>query len=236
MTSILSQALANILTAVQKGVTVVDSSTAGLGGGLYFQQLSNMHLIQNVFSLEVMLFWTCQYFHHQLGCPYAKGASGNVSTEDVVSLTLKSTLAHLLLVDVHWIAAAWHALNLLLMSRSTCCMEWGSRLGSHLKSWLRREALYQAIWAGRLWAGTSYHLFSGVIVHKCQLFQSWTCFPSQSSIVVYSRSMHLSLFLNKMLISRYAGIFIFQDFLSTGCALVARSGACRSHLESGLNF
>ena len=27
------QALANILTAVQKGVTVVDSSTAGLGGG-----------------------------------------------------------------------------------------------------------------------------------------------------------------------------------------------------------
>jgi len=43
------QALANILTAVQKGVAVVDSSTAGLGG-----------------------------------CPYAKGASGNVSTEDVV--------------------------------------------------------------------------------------------------------------------------------------------------------
>merc|ERR1719381_42205 len=43
------QALANILTAVQKGVTVVDSSTAGLGG-----------------------------------CPYAKGASGNVATEDVV--------------------------------------------------------------------------------------------------------------------------------------------------------
>jgi len=43
------QALANILTAVQKGVRVVDSSTAGLGG-----------------------------------CPYARGASGNVSTEDVV--------------------------------------------------------------------------------------------------------------------------------------------------------
>ena len=43
------QALANILTAVQMGVNVVDSSTAGLGG-----------------------------------CPYAKGASGNVSTEDVV--------------------------------------------------------------------------------------------------------------------------------------------------------
>jgi len=43
------QALANILTALQMGVGVVDSSTAGLGG-----------------------------------CPYAKGASGNVSTEDVV--------------------------------------------------------------------------------------------------------------------------------------------------------
>lgn len=43
------QALANILAAVQKGVAIVDSSVAGLGG-----------------------------------CPYAKGASGNVATEDVV--------------------------------------------------------------------------------------------------------------------------------------------------------
>ena len=43
------QALANILTGLQHGVAVVDSSTAGLGG-----------------------------------CPYARGASGNVSTEDVV--------------------------------------------------------------------------------------------------------------------------------------------------------
>ncbi|XP_077990098.1 hydroxymethylglutaryl-CoA lyase, mitochondrial-like [Glandiceps talaboti] len=43
------QALANILTAIQMGITVVDSSVAGLGG-----------------------------------CPYAKGASGNVATEDVV--------------------------------------------------------------------------------------------------------------------------------------------------------
>lgn len=43
------QALANILTALQLGVTVVDSSIAGLGG-----------------------------------CPYAKGATGNVATEDVV--------------------------------------------------------------------------------------------------------------------------------------------------------
>ncbi|XP_018604897.1 3-hydroxy-3-methylglutaryl-CoA lyase, cytoplasmic isoform X2 [Scleropages formosus] len=43
------QALANILVALQMGVSVVDSSVAGLGG-----------------------------------CPYAKGASGNVSTEDVL--------------------------------------------------------------------------------------------------------------------------------------------------------
>ncbi|GLQ32771.1 hydroxymethylglutaryl-CoA lyase [Litoribrevibacter albus] len=43
------QALANILAALQAGVTVVDSSIAGLGG-----------------------------------CPYAKGASGNVATEDLV--------------------------------------------------------------------------------------------------------------------------------------------------------
>jgi len=43
------QALANILVSLQAGVSVVDSSTAGLGG-----------------------------------CPYAAGASGNVSTEDVV--------------------------------------------------------------------------------------------------------------------------------------------------------
>jgi len=43
------QALANILAALQLGVSVVDSSVAGLGG-----------------------------------CPYARGASGNVATEDVV--------------------------------------------------------------------------------------------------------------------------------------------------------
>lgn len=43
------QALANILIALQMGVSVVDSAVAGLGG-----------------------------------CPYAKGASGNVATEDVV--------------------------------------------------------------------------------------------------------------------------------------------------------
>ena len=43
------QALANLLAALQLGVSVVDSSVAGLGG-----------------------------------CPYARGASGNVATEDVV--------------------------------------------------------------------------------------------------------------------------------------------------------
>ncbi|XP_051053925.1 3-hydroxymethyl-3-methylglutaryl-CoA lyase, cytoplasmic [Phodopus roborovskii] len=43
------QALANILTALQMGVNVVDSAVSGLGG-----------------------------------CPYAKGASGNVATEDLV--------------------------------------------------------------------------------------------------------------------------------------------------------
>ena len=43
------QALANVLTALELGVRVVDSSVAGLGG-----------------------------------CPYAKGASGNLATEDLV--------------------------------------------------------------------------------------------------------------------------------------------------------
>ena len=43
------QALANVLVALQHGISVVDSSVAGLGG-----------------------------------CPYAKGASGNVSTDDLV--------------------------------------------------------------------------------------------------------------------------------------------------------
>lgn len=43
------QALVNTLVALERGVTVVDSSVAGLGG-----------------------------------CPYAKGATGNVATEDLV--------------------------------------------------------------------------------------------------------------------------------------------------------
>lgn len=45
------QALANILVGLERGITTVDSSVAGLGG-----------------------------------CPYAKGASGNVATEAVVSM------------------------------------------------------------------------------------------------------------------------------------------------------
>ncbi|KAB2006603.1 hypothetical protein ERO13_D11G322000v2 [Gossypium hirsutum] len=44
-----AQALSNILTSLQMGISTVDSSVSGLGG-----------------------------------CPYAKGASGNVATEDVV--------------------------------------------------------------------------------------------------------------------------------------------------------
>ncbi len=43
------QALVNILIALEKGISVIDSATAGLGG-----------------------------------CPYARGASGNVATEDVL--------------------------------------------------------------------------------------------------------------------------------------------------------
>jgi hydroxymethylglutaryl-CoA lyase len=43
------QALANILVALEEGISVIDSATSGLGG-----------------------------------CPYAKGASGNVATEDVL--------------------------------------------------------------------------------------------------------------------------------------------------------
>ena len=45
------QALPNILIALQSGITVFDSSVAGLGG-----------------------------------CPYARGATGNIATEDVVYL------------------------------------------------------------------------------------------------------------------------------------------------------
>jgi hydroxymethylglutaryl-CoA lyase len=45
------QAIVNILISLERGVTTIDSSVAGLGG-----------------------------------CPFAKGASGNVATEDVIFL------------------------------------------------------------------------------------------------------------------------------------------------------
>jgi len=63
------QALANILAALEKGIAVVDSSVAGLGG-----------------------------------CPYAKGASGNVASEDV--LYMLSGLAIDTGVDLAKLAAA----------------------------------------------------------------------------------------------------------------------------------
>ena len=53
------QALANIYAALQMGVSVIDSSVAGLGG-----------------------------------CPYAKGASGNVATEDLVYMLNGLNIEH----------------------------------------------------------------------------------------------------------------------------------------------
>ena len=63
------QALANILIALEMGVTAVDSAVAGLGG-----------------------------------CPYAKGASGNVATEDV--LYMLEGLGVKTGVDLYKVAAA----------------------------------------------------------------------------------------------------------------------------------
>lgn len=68
------QALANILVALQMGISVVDSSVGGLGG-----------------------------------CPYAKGASGNVATEDVVfmleGMGIETGVNLPALVETaHWIA------------------------------------------------------------------------------------------------------------------------------------
>jgi isopropylmalate/homocitrate/citramalate synthase len=63
------QALANLLAALEKGIAVVDSSVAGLGG-----------------------------------CPYAKGASGNVASEDV--LYMLSGLGSDTGVDLTRLAAA----------------------------------------------------------------------------------------------------------------------------------
>ncbi|SIQ64970.1 hydroxymethylglutaryl-CoA lyase [Marinobacterium stanieri] len=67
------QALANLYAVLEEGVSVIDSSTAGLGG-----------------------------------CPYAKGASGNVATEDVLylleGLGIKTGINLQAVVDTgHWI-------------------------------------------------------------------------------------------------------------------------------------
>ncbi|GFS16635.1 hydroxymethylglutaryl-CoA lyase, mitochondrial [Elysia marginata] len=81
------QALANILAALQMGVTVFDSSAAGLGG-----------------------------------CPYAKGASGNVSTEDVVYLM--NGLAIQTGIDLHKLIEAGHYISSALGRKS------GSKVGA----------------------------------------------------------------------------------------------------------
>ncbi|MFQ5534492.1 MAG: hydroxymethylglutaryl-CoA lyase [Sphingomonadales bacterium] len=69
------QALANILVALQMGVTVVDSAVGGLGG-----------------------------------CPYAKGATGNVATEDVVYMLDGMGIVHDIdleaLIDAAWFICA----------------------------------------------------------------------------------------------------------------------------------
>ncbi|KAK3776588.1 hypothetical protein RRG08_012707 [Elysia crispata] len=81
------QAMANILAALQMGVTVFDSSAAGLGG-----------------------------------CPYAKGASGNVSTEDVVYLM--NGLAIQTGVDLHKLIEAGHYISSAIGKKS------GSKVGT----------------------------------------------------------------------------------------------------------
>ncbi len=68
------QALANIFAALEMGVSVVDSSVAGLGG-----------------------------------CPYAKGASGNVATEDLVYMLDGLGINHG--VDLHKLIAAGNAIS-----------------------------------------------------------------------------------------------------------------------------
>jgi hydroxymethylglutaryl-CoA lyase len=87
------QALANILTALNMGVTTIDSSVGGLGG-----------------------------------CPYAKGATGNVATEDVVymleGLGVKTGVDLTLLAETgQWICDAIGREN-------------GSKAG---KAWLQRH-------------------------------------------------------------------------------------------------
>lgn len=68
------QALANIFSALQMGISVVDSSVAGLGG-----------------------------------CPYAKGASGNVATEELVYMLNGLGITHG--VDLDKLALAGQAIS-----------------------------------------------------------------------------------------------------------------------------
>ncbi len=68
------QALANIFSALQMGVSVVDSAVAGLGG-----------------------------------CPYAKGASGNVATEELVYMLNGLGITHG--VDINKLAQAGWAIS-----------------------------------------------------------------------------------------------------------------------------
>lgn len=75
------QALANIVVALQYGISVVDASTAGLGG-----------------------------------CPYAKGASGNVATEDVVYM-LESLPGVQCDVDLQQLLEAGRYINAELQNR-----------------------------------------------------------------------------------------------------------------------
>lgn len=70
------QALVNILAALQAGISVVDSSVAGLGG-----------------------------------CPYARGTSGNVATEDVVFMLDGMGIHHGLDLD-----------RLIVIGRSVCAL------------------------------------------------------------------------------------------------------------------
>jgi len=75
------QAIANLLIALQEGISVVDSSVSGLGG-----------------------------------CPYAKGSSGNVATEDVIYM-LNGLNIHTG-IDINKILDAGNYINLILNRKS----------------------------------------------------------------------------------------------------------------------
>ena len=87
------QALANIYAALQKGVAVVDSSVAGLGG-----------------------------------CPYAKGATGNVATEDVVYMLNGLGIEHKIDLDQ------------LVVAGDFICGELGRDNGSRVATALLKKA------------------------------------------------------------------------------------------------